>query len=267
MRLLGFGVALCLGGCAVGDAVERDVSLDDGANEATSVAALVHVQHGRHAQAEVVARYVRAIAVDDDTLRVTGATLELPAPGTCVEPNGHGVRPSSVELVAAGATTLQQGEQKLGLLPRRLPDLSSLVSGVFYTATATELAPGEASMVLAGLEQPVSFLVPRPIDDLRIDGHALEQGATARIDVDGGPLQLDWRTEPGELVAVDVVGEQGTTRCSFDAGVARVLGRELFAEQGVLVLRRITQSESHADPFARIVIHAETSLSLAYVRR
>lgn len=250
-------------GCAV------DAPEDPYESEQQS-AALVHVER-QESSSHVVARYVRAASVAGEALRATGGAFELPALGQCSPLEGHaGTTPLlPVELVAAGPTSLAQAGTVLELQPRSVPDVSDLVSGFVYSSTArknAELGPGMASLVLAGVAEPIVVEVPTSLADLEIDGVAagsnLELGATSSA------VQLTWTpsrgagTEP--VVVADVHGAQNAVRCTLEDNGAGELDRAWFGPRGTLVLRRVVHLELEREPFQRIVIDSETSRTLAY---
>lgn len=91
---------------------------------------------------DVIARFLRVRhgAVDDQVLRMTGVTTDVPAPGSCSLARDLGSTSranESVELLDVGSVSVGGREATL-LLPHAMPDPTGLVSGVVYSAHAAE---------------------------------------------------------------------------------------------------------------------------------
>src|SRR5580693_5851830 len=95
-------------------------------------------------RAEGSARFVRITATGslDDALRTIGAALELPPRGACATVAslaGRVARAGTtpvVELVDVGAVSLEANGVETRLVPRQLPDVTDVVSGVVYARAA-----------------------------------------------------------------------------------------------------------------------------------
>lgn len=243
-------------GCAV-QAETRDEEA------ATQTAALVHLERNE-GSSHVVARYVRAARVTAEAVRATGGTFDLPALGQCSPIDAHvSIAPAPVELLAAGSTAVLQGDAVVELVPRSVPDMSDLVSGFVYSKTAA-IAPGPASLVLAGVAEPITIDVPAPLTDLEVDGL---RGASLDLDVSAAAVRISWAAAPGESVVVaDVHGAAIAVRCTLEDTGAGEIDRDWFGAQGTLVLRRMVHLELEREPFQRIVIDSETSRALPYAK-
>ena len=251
-------------GCAV-DAPDEALE----SSSASQSAALVHLER-QDGSSHVVARYVRAAQVTAEALRATGGAFELPALGQCSPLEGHaaGAAPLlPVELVAAGNTSLLQAGTTIELVPRSVPDVSDLVSGFVYSKTAA-LQPGAASVVLAGVAEPIAIEIPPSLESLTIDGVGTA-GAALELDATNGAIRIGW-SAPGEsterLVVADVHGAQSAVRCTLEDTGSGELDGAWFGARGTLVLRRVVHLELERDPFQRIVVDAETSRTLSYTR-
>jgi hypothetical protein len=137
-------------GGAGSDSLERDAA------EGTSSAALVVVERTITADetthGSAVARFIRmrAGSVDDQTLRMVGATLDLPALGACAPAGDLSLDsasssaasavsegPRAVELLDVGALTVEANGVRSALEARALPDIVDLVTGVLYSTPTT----------------------------------------------------------------------------------------------------------------------------------
>lgn len=251
-----FGTVAFGAGCAVqAETRERD---DDAA---TQTAALVHLERNE-GSSHVVARYVRAARVTAEAVRATGGTFDLPALGQCSPLDAHAAgAPAPVELLAAGSTAVIQGDSVIELVPRSVPDMSDLVSGFVYSKTAA-IAPGPASLVLAGVAEPITIDVPSPLTDVEVDGL---RGASLDLDASLAAVRLSWAASAGDTVVVaDVHGAATAVRCTLEDTGAGEIDRAWFGAQGTLVLRRMAHVELEREPFQRVVVDAETSRALPY---
>ncbi len=208
----------------------------------------------------VTARFIkmRSGLLDEPTLRMVGATLDLPETGTCrTSPLTGSVAasssleegPGAVDLLDVGALTLEAGGEagpRRTLEARALPDVVDLVSGVLYSARAgaadDEALPARGSYVLRStgssldperVVPPFSVAATAPGEpgELRIEGQ--DARAPYGVVVGPGAVTLDWELtadgDPEDLVYVDVLSAGGAgdrapdVRCVFaDRGVATV---------------------------------------------
>src|SRR5262249_20622473 len=150
--------------------------------------AIERVAGAGNPKGDVIARFIRtrAGAVDDDALRIVGATVELPSMNNCGNLQAAS-SPSriarSVELLNAGAITLEADGYRANLTVRHMPDGVGLVSGIVYTVRAeggAEGLPAFGRVVLRAAgssEQEVEIgpftvetNVPAEPNDLRLNG-------------------------------------------------------------------------------------------------
>ncbi len=108
---------------------------------ATAVVVVEGSSGNEGVRTDAVARFVRARngAVDDDALRMVGATVDFPAVGGCgrlASASAHTPSAHAIALLDVGAVTLIAGESVAPLQRRQLPDVADLVSGVVYSAAA-----------------------------------------------------------------------------------------------------------------------------------
>jgi len=201
-------------------------------------------------QAQASARFLRVSAATstDEALSAVGASLDLPAVGTCAavetleQARGSAGAPAPVvELVDVGTVSIQAAGGETLLWPRQLPDVTDVVSGVVYARAAADpsaLPPSERYVVrvggpgLAPLE--MAAWAPGPADDIRVAGEDAGQ-----VVASGATIDLSWAaTSAGDdLVYVDVSPHD--VRCVFaDTGSAS-LSTVFLDEQGSLVVHRL----------------------------
>ncbi|AKV00943.1 hypothetical protein AKJ09_07606 [Labilithrix luteola] len=205
--------------------------------------------HDAHADT-IVARFVRVRQgiVDAPALRIAGVAQDLPALGTCTTDTDDPLvqKPRAVDLLDVGPVSLDdlQGRSTL-LLPRSMPDPAGVVSGVFYTARATEaFAPGGHLELHAsgGPDLADGFVVnvaaPQDVRDVVVSSNA------------SGGLDVAWDAtdaDPRDLVYVEVLGPSSrpssrvVTRCTTQdighVGIPEsVLGR---TSEGQLAVHRV----------------------------
>jgi hypothetical protein len=201
-------------------------------------------------QAQASARFLRVSAATstDEALSAVGASLDLPAVGTCAAVEtleqaraSAGAPAPVVELVDVGTVSIQAAGGETLLWPRQLPDVTDVVSGVVYARAATDpsaLPPSERYLVrvggpgLAPLE--MAAWAPGPADDIRVAGEEAGQ-----VVASGATIDLSWAaTSAGDdLVYVDVSPHD--VRCVFaDTGSAS-LSTVFLDEQGSLMVHRL----------------------------
>jgi hypothetical protein len=203
---------------------------------------------------------VRQGAVDDSALRLAGASLDLPALGTCASPELPSPSLRNVELVDVGSVTLEGAQAKTSLFPRAMPDPSGAVSGLFYSARATEaFTPGANVQLRAtGGDLAEGFLVsvpsPHDVGDLRL-------ATTA------AGLELGWDAtdaDARDVVYVDVSSASAlVARCAIaDAGRFVIPAATLAGlDDGLVSVHRV-----HHEPFrARGIEPGEVRFDLARV--
>jgi hypothetical protein len=227
---------------------------------------------GDSTRAEAVARFVRmrSGAVDDDALRMVGAAVDFPALGSCAQlarTPGASAPVRSIALVDVGAVSIESAGVRTSLLPRSLPDVADVVSGVVYAArlekAASDALPARGRYTVRASGSPdldvppftVLATAPAEPSDVRIAGS--EAGATA-IDVTAATaaptVDLAWEAATAsadDLIYVDIGGATASpvVRCLFtDAGHASIpsaaFGAIAPSDEGTLTVHRL-----HRDAF------------------
>ncbi|WP_394839937.1 hypothetical protein LVJ94_23905 [Pendulispora rubella] len=237
--------------------------------EASAVTGIVTVERttgvsGADApKSDIIARFVRSRAgvVDDDSLRLVGAAMELPAVGSCSRlPAASSATKAarSLELLNVGALSFEfpsgrasgtgaeaQGRPEAKLVARHLPDVVDLVSGVVYTARGEgEAFPAKGRYVFRAAGSPEQEIAPFTVEatakgepgDIRIADQSLAHRA------DGAPVflpavdptEVTWTAEGSaddDVVYIDVSAKTaaagGSGAGARDAGV-----RCTFADTG-----------------------------------
>ncbi|HEV3189463.1 MAG TPA: hypothetical protein VGY54_03140, partial [Polyangiaceae bacterium] len=189
-------------------------------------------------RAEANARFVRVAwpYSSHDALQAIGAALDLPAVGACGSiARAAGAVPDQrapfVELVDVGPVSLEVGGGLTRLVPRQLPDVTDVVSGVVY-ARATDPASLPAStryFVHIGRPGPEAFdvqaVAPADPGNVRIagdDGHGT-------IVAMSRPIEFAWAADgsEGTSTAAPSRGQSQADLVYVDihpAGVRCVLG-------------------------------------------
>jgi hypothetical protein len=247
-----------------GDALVRDAT--DGASSAGLVVVERTVTAEETAHGRAVARFIkmRTGSIDDQTLRMLGATLDLPPLGTCApatptsaEPPsldaatfGEEDRPRAVELLDVGAMTVEAAGVHTALEARSLPDIVDLITGVLYSTQITAKDPeglaANGSYVIrstgssggADAEHNVPAFVlsataPGAPESLRIDGQDARSSEGVVLTA-GAPVSIAWSvgdaSDPDDVVYVEVVSPGLTSVETGSAPAADV--RCLFADRG-----------------------------------
>lgn len=242
----------------------------DAAEATSQTTALVVVERSQgpgdaiHGDA-LVARFVRVRqgAVDDPALRLAGAALDLPSPGTCaLAPDAQiAAAGRSVELVDVGAVTVEGSLGRTVLFPRAMPDPSGVVSGLFYAARATDsFTPGARLQlrVTGSADLPDGFLVnvasPRDVGDVRVTSTS-------------AGLELGWDAtdaDPRDVVYVDVSASQTLVARCATSDVGRVVVPS--ASLGTIDDGEVAVHRVHREPFrARGIEPGEVRFDLARV--
>ena len=220
------------------DVLVRDAT--DGASSAGLVTFERTVTADGTAHCRAVARFVkmRTGSVDDQTLRMLGATLDLPPLGTCApvaltppDPDsidaatvGEEDRPRAVELLDVGAMAVEANGVHTALEARSLPDIVDLITGVLYStqiaAPDSDGLPARGSYVIRSsgssssldAEHSVppfalSTTAPGTPDDLRVDGQ--DARATEGVVLTAGAwATISWSvseaSDPDDLVYVEL---------------------------------------------------------------
>jgi len=257
------------------DSVERDAA--EGASSAALVVVERTVTADDATHGSAVARFVRMRtgSVDDATLRMVGATLDLPAMGTCAragdspaftEVSADG--PRAVELLDVGNLAIEANGARSVLEARALPDIVDLVTGVLYSARASlpgghsaeadlEGIPAHAAYVLraSGREAgehgvpafAVSATAPSEPEQLRIEGQDARSDGGVVLTA-GGQVELAWASASAPSTGVDPDDVVYVELMSDSSGESATNVRCLFADRGEAVI----------PPSAFVASHVET---------
>lgn len=184
---------------------------------------------------EASARFVRFHgALDDGTLRLVGAGLDLPSVGECAVLQDQAAA-RSVELLDVGNVSIESlgNGQHLALSPRQVPDVVDLVSGTMYSARideATVPSDSDVAVLVAGSADVPAFSV-------RAKSPEAPSGVVLSS-LDGASADLSW-TPSGDSIYVDV----GSSRCNFaDDGHASVPA-SLFGDEGTITIHRVRREK------------------------
>lgn len=245
---------------------------------ASELAAFVSIDSTSYANGEVaphatsVARFVRTSegAVDRATLDMLGASLDLPPLGTCAEPSIAIDAPERVELVDLGNVTVVANGKATELLPRFVPDVTDLVSGVVYGARSD----GDDAPVDGWLSLRVSGT--SAVEPIAID--VLDVGAPRDVAFDGAPFDtsaplvlaagtdhlVSWSdARTGDIVWFEVHGGGAApVTCAYEDLGTATIPRDAFARAGGNITVHRVHRESIA---ARGVDEGEARLDFARV--
>jgi hypothetical protein len=269
------GVAI---GCAAPAADAQD------ADTATTTSAVVVVERATDAtegmRAEASARFIRvtASASAASALRSVGAGLDLPVAGGCAALSSLGSLGASTdrplapaaELLDVGTVSLEANGVATRLLPRQLPDVTDVVSGVVYARAAdATLFPASTVYVvhiaggggMDGIDLPVS--APADPANVRVADQGIEGGAvTIRA---ASAVVLEWTDDgSGDDLYVDVT--PSGVRCLLDAGRGAVPA-SFFDDAGTLSVHRLHREPLRSRGIDAGEIRFDFARSVGYVRR
>lgn len=257
--------------------------------EATTTSAVVVVERtvdvSAAARVQASARFVRvpASSAPDDALRAIGASVEVPAKGTCA-PLGpstadvatDGTTPV-VELVDVGAVSMEVDGVETHLTARQLPDVTDIVSGIVYARTADPTVfPAATRYVLhvAGHADLPAFDIPgsAPADpnDVRFAGEPLAGGPLAVNP--GAAVDVSW-TPDGTSDAIYVDVQPIGVRCALgdglgDADAGRAgLPASLLGAEGTLTVHRLHREPVRTSGLLGGEMRFDFARSLRYARR
>jgi hypothetical protein len=251
------------------------------AEVATTTSAVVVVERtiaaNEGSRAEASARFVRisAGASVDDALSAIGASLELPPPGACASVNALGAGNARggpaplVELVDVGAVTIEAGGVETHLLPRQLPDVTDVVSGVVYARAAEPafLPPATryAVHVTGGQDLgafDVTVSAPGDPSAIQIAGED-EQGTVVAA---GPTVDLVWAPDsPEDMVYVDI--RPNGVRCVFGNAGRAAVPTLFFDETGTLVVHRLRREPLRTAGIDSGEVRFDFARSVVYTRR
>jgi hypothetical protein len=246
------------------------------------------VDPGGRLHAEASARFVRIAAPwsAQDAMRAIGAALDLPPRGRCATTSSLGGVTTSaeplpaVELVDVGPVSLEVAGTQTHLLPRQLPDVTDLVSGVVYSrATDPSSFPAAASYALhvggsvsGRLDlAPFDVAAAAPADpsDVVIGG-AVDQ---ATVVVTTPTLQVSWTSAgDSDLVYLDI--QPTGIRCLLVDGMGgpaheqlAIVSSKLLDDAGMLTVHRLHREPIRAAGLEGAEVRFDFARSVAYVRR
>ncbi len=268
------GCAGAVSGAGAGDA------------EATTTSAIIVIERTvdptAGTRAEASARFVRfaATSTADEALRAIGASMGLPARDTCASGSltrGDGAADESapvVELVDVGSVAVEADGVETRLVPRQLPDVTDVVTGVVYARAndPTTLPAATRYRLLIGGHgdapaYDVTATAPGDPSDVRLAGERAGVVVTT-----GTALDVSWTPDgTGDVLYVDV--QPAAIRCTLgDGAIAGGLAHaslpaSLFDENGTIVIHRVHREAVHAAGLASGEIRFDFARSLAYARR
>jgi hypothetical protein len=190
-----------------------------------------------------------------------------------------------VELLDVGPVTLEANGVATRLLPRQLPDVTDVVSGVVYARAAdSTLLPASAPYILhvaggtglGGLD--LAALSPADPASIRVlvDGSGAEDtsvedvsaGPNAKkpaVVVSGAAVTIEWSDEgAGDEVYVDV--RPSNVRCLLDGAGHATLPSAFFDDAGTLLLHRLHREPLRTKGIDSGEIRFDFARSIAYVR-
>jgi hypothetical protein len=254
------------------------------AEAATTTSAVVVVERTadavQGARAEGSARFIRVASPStlDDALRAIGAALDLPARGTCAsvralagESAAAEVAPI-VELVDVGAVSFVTNGVETRLMPRQLPDVTDVVSGVIYARAAEPLLlPAATRYVVrvAGGQGLGGFDVTASAPDDPTSVRIAGEDAHGMVVATGAAVDLAWPADAADdtsrdLVYVDV--RPNGVRCVFGNTGHAVLSTILLDEAGTLIVHRLHREALRAPGIDSGEIRFDFARSVAYTR-
>jgi hypothetical protein len=251
-------------------ACAANVSTSSEGADAEAVApatAIVVVKKAGGEPAQAVARFVRmrSGAVDDQTLRMLNATVELPALGTCESVPAREFAWSAparaVRLADVGPVSLEASGVRTALVAREVPDVADLVGGPVYTAQ--QLPTGAGTIVLRG-GAPELDVVP-----FEIAAAAPAEPGEVRVSFGAGGAEVGWDSGSAEdVVFVEIAGDGAPARCVFaDSGHALVPSASFGGDEGSLTLHRVHRESFHAKGLDSGEIRFDFAKTIAFSRR
>jgi hypothetical protein len=239
-------------GCAVSgnaDGVDAEAT--------TTTSAVVAVERTADStegsRAEASARFMRVTAPSssDDALRAIGASIDLPARGSCATIASLGDAPAGsapvVELLDVGDVTLQADGAETRLAARQLPDVTDVVNGVVYArATDPSLLPAGTRYAVHvggghGLDPiDTTATAPGDPDEVLVAG---EEPAGELI-ATGATVDITWKAQgTDDMVYVDI--RPNGVRCVLAGSGHDTVSTMFFDDAGTLVVHRL-----HREPLA-----------------
>jgi hypothetical protein len=254
--------------------------------ERTTTSAIVVVERtadpagGAHVGAS--ARFVRVASASsaNEAMRAIGATFDLPMRGSCAPLASLGGSVALddpapfVELIDVGSVSLEVNGSETRLVPRQLPDVTDIVSGVVYARAPDPAAlPSDSRYVVhvgGGSFLPsfdASAMAPAAPSDIRVAG----EDASGAVLTGEGPVQLSWIADAvTDNIYVDV--QPGGIRCVLkdERGDLDPLHgsvpASVFDDAGLLVIHRLHREALHATGLDGGELRFDFARTLAYRR-
>jgi hypothetical protein len=268
MRVHGLLFVPMVVGCAAPGADVQD------AETATTTRAVLVVERvnetTQSVRAQASARFVRVVAgyTPSAALSSVGAGLDLPAAGACMPLAALGASGAApvAELLDVGSVSFEANGVSTRLLPRQLPDVTDVVSGVVYARAAEpSLFPAATDYTVhiagAGATDSLDLPVSAPADPANIRV-ASQDGD--RVVATGTAVVFDW-PEDGDQVYADVA--PSGTRCLFDASGHGAIPSAFFDDAGTISVHRLRREAFRARGIDGGEIRFDFSRSVAYVRQ
>jgi hypothetical protein len=266
---------LPLGGLGCAGTVSGSPEAADAESATTSAIVVISrtTDASQGSGAEASARFIRvaAPASTQDALRAIGAALDLPARGSCAAVGSLVTAPAAptpfIELIDVGAVSIEADGIQTRLLPRQLPDVTDVVSGVVYgRATDPSLLPTSTRYLVhvagAADRLPLELEATAPDDPsaVRIAG----EGASGLV-ASGEWVNFAWT--PGgadELVYADV--RPSGVRCAFDEVGLAAMSTLYFDNAGTLVVHRVRRERLSSAGIDSAEVRFDFARTVAYVR-
>ena len=229
-------VPLCLfaaTGCSA--VVGSDNAADAQSASVTGVVVVDRTVGEDSTRGEASARFVRIRGtLDDGTLRLVGAGLDLPPLGECAVVQDQAAA-RAVELLDVGAISIESlgNGQHVALSPRQVPDVVDLVSGTMYSARIDEgSVPSDAdvAVLVGGSADVPAFSVRAKTPEAP---SAVQLGS-----LDGQTTDLTW-TAGGDGIYVEIVASRETFADDGHASIPT----SLFADQGSITVHRVRREQ------------------------
>jgi hypothetical protein len=237
------------------------------------------------ARAQTSARFVR-VAVrssKQDALRTIGAALDLPSRGACAsiaalaESTSQRESVPIIELADVGPISLEASQRETRLIPRQIPDVTDVVSGVIYArAVDPALLPAGTEYVVhvgGGSDvDPFDLPVGAPQDPS--DVHVVGEDATGRLVVASGvPVEVAWTPDgTDDTLYVDI--QPAGFRCVLGDGAnppadhaATTIPASLFDDAGTIAVHRVRRESLAGRGLDSGEIRFDFSRSVHFARR
>ncbi|MEO7114093.1 MAG: hypothetical protein ABI183_26875 [Polyangiaceae bacterium] len=254
-KLLAASLVLPLIGCT--GTVESPGAPDADSSELAAAISLETTSYADDAtpsHSTAVARFIRARStIDLPTLKMLGASIDLPPNGTCsAAPTPTGSAGHGVELVDVGAINIDAAGHDAFLAPRNLPDMDDLVWGVVYSARAygtDALLSGPISIRVAGSKDVGAFSID--VADLQAPANVTFDGdALAPIIFRSNEdLHASWTPTPAstDIIYFEIDNGTETLVCAYDdsgsadlpASVLRTSTQGSAPGNGTLTIHRL----------------------------